>query len=733
MSELQNLSPATLASHYADKTDKCIIITGKAGTGKTTFLRQLTSNSKKNIAVTAPTAVAAINAGGVTIHSFFQLPARTIYPSKSSYQQLFAEQRMRQRKRNLLNQLELLVIDEISMVRADIVDAIDMVLRHYKHRPQVPFGGVQVIMIGDLMQLPPVVHSSEDEKLDEYYAGPYFFQSKVMQEIKPVYIEFNHIYRQQDLKFINLLNEVRDNHLSEVSKSILEARYVPNFINDEDNFHITLTTHNNKADELNKRKLDEIKEEVHCFEAEINNNFPENSYPTDATLCLKKEARVMFIKNDEQGAKRFYNGKIGKVCEIDADKIVVECDKEKIDVPQVEWKNIRYVEDAKTGRLVEEVLGTFKQYPLRLAWAITIHKSQGLTFDKVIIDAAQSFAAGQVYVALSRCRTLEGLVLSSPLHKINLRGNYQVLNYLENQPSIEEANGQLVQAEQDYILKIFLNLFSFENISIIIDQMRRYIAKCVSFNNESDFFLVNLLSRVKEQEQVILSFQRQLTGLITSNQKQKLQERIKAASGYFLPILKDFMEAMLVHPCRCKNSTDASDFDPLLEELYLTIYQKMKLMRAVAIDATIYTYFNAKINIDKPEEYIKSSFEKFSISKKKEKATKRTSTPKKEPTPDTYEMTYDLFKSGKTPEEIAEQRGLTIETIFRHLTRYVLRGQILLPNVVPASTIDRILRLWADNAEHRKLGELMTIAKGEFPYYYLKLVLTASKLIENEN
>ena len=361
MPALQNNSqslPYYLAEEFAVHTGRCIFLTGKAGTGKTTFLRKLREQSPKSMAIVAPTGVAAINAGGVTIHSLFQLPVRTLVPTPQSYRQLFAEQRLTQRKRNMLYHLETLVIDEISMVRADVLDAIDAVLRRYKYRRDVPFGGVQVVMIGDLYQLSPVVTRGDDEEaMSKYYDGPYFFNAKVMQQIQPAYVELDHVFRQQDEAFVNLLNEVRENKLSEQSRRLLSSRYLPQFRNTDDDFHITLTTHNHLADRINNQHLEQLCSSAMTFRADISGDFPANIYPTDEQLVLKVGARVMFIRNDEQKSKRYYNGKIGVITDFTDKGICVRCDDGVIDVERMEWKNIRYREDESTGMITEDELG----------------------------------------------------------------------------------------------------------------------------------------------------------------------------------------------------------------------------------------------------------------------------------------------------------------------------------------------------------------------------------------
>ena len=571
-----------LAEEFAMHTNRPLFITGKAGTGKTTFLRKLREQTPKNMAVVAPTGVAAINAGGMTIHSFFQLPVRTLIPTPQSYKQLFAEQRLTQRKRNLIYHLEMLVIDEISMVRADVLDAIDQVLRRYKYRKDQPFGGVQLVMIGDLFQLSPVVTRGDDEEaMRKYYEGPYFFQAKVMQELQPIYVELDHVFRQQDQTFVQLLNEVRENQLTAQGRALLNARYNPRFQNTDEDFHITLTTHNRLADELNERELAKLPDEPHVFTAEIKKDFPVNIYPTEETLYLKTGARVMFVHNDDQKPRRFYNGKIGVITEIDSDQIVVRCEDGDIEVTRMVWENIRYKEDEKTGKIDEEILGTFTQYPLRLAWAVTIHKSQGLTFDKVIIDAARAFAAGQVYVALSRCRTLEGIVLSSPLDYVELDNDPSVLRYTDSQPPVETIQQALPTARKEYEIQLFSALFDFHRTLSLVDQMRKMAASKVSFNAETLPFLDELQPVFVEWQSIADKFRPQLTKLLVSGNKTMLRERLHAACGYFVPLMQPVAQKIADHPCRCKNKADAKDFEPLLSDLFLVLHEKIHLMQAL--------------------------------------------------------------------------------------------------------------------------------------------------------
>ena len=437
-----------LAYHYVQHTNRCIFLTGKAGTGKTTFLRRLKQECPKQMAVVAPTGVAAINAEGVTIHSLFQLPPQLFLPTDEARRQLFAEMQMRANKQRVLRNLELLVIDEVSMVRADLLDTIDVVLRHFKHRPTIPFGGVQLLVIGDLFQLSPVVREEEWRLLQPYYEGPYFFQARVFRELKPIYIEFEHVYRQTNVEFLSILNEVRNNELTPQSFAVLNSRVRSLGIKEFRSLEgaITLSTHNSKVDAINQREMDALKGKEYTYKATITDTFPESMYPIDEQLTLKVGARVMFIKNDSSTDKLYYNGKLGVVTSLSKQAIHVLCDDgTEVNVHNEVWENIRYNADSGSDQVQTEIIGTFTHYPLRLAWAITIHKAQGLTFDQLIIDAEDAFAAGQVYVALSRCRSLEGLTLLTPIPTRALTNAREVLRFTENQDSIQTIEHNLSQ------------------------------------------------------------------------------------------------------------------------------------------------------------------------------------------------------------------------------------------------------------------------------------------------
>lgn len=455
-------SELRLAWQFVNETDRTIFLTGKAGTGKTTFLHKLKSESSKRTVVVAPTGVAAINAKGVTIHSFFQLPFGPILPDAESNNAQGFNRKFSKTKINIIKSMDLLVIDEISMVRADLLDGIDKTLRRFRNKNKI-FGGVQVLMIGDLQQLSPVIKDHEWSLLKKYYTNGFFFSSYAYQQCEPISIELKHIYRQENPEFINILNEIRNNRLSEIAESILNKRFIPDFNPNPDEGYIQLTTHNNRAEQTNQKELDQLKGKPVTYGAEITGKFPEHAYPNKEKLDLKVGAQVMFVKNDSSQEKRYFNGKIGKVIKLNYDEVIVRCPDDNFDIvttPEV-WDNINYTVNKETKAITEDKIGSFTQIPLRLAWAITIHKSQGLTFEKAIIDAQGAFAHGQTYVALSRCKSLEGLVLKSKITNSQIISDSQVISFNEAANQNQPDDAVLVYSQKQFQLGLIAEMFNF--------------------------------------------------------------------------------------------------------------------------------------------------------------------------------------------------------------------------------------------------------------------------------
>lgn len=621
MSTSTTLSQLDLARLFIENTGKNLFLTGKAGTGKTTFLRDLRKKSPKRMVVVAPTGVAAINAGGVTIHSFFQLPFGPQIPNHylpETQKKGELSMHFNREKLNIMRSMDLLVIDEISMVRADLLDAIDGVLRRVRRRAQ-PFGGVQVLMIGDLQQLAPVVKEDDWNILKSWYAGPFFFQSKVLEKFPAETIELTIIFRQKDKHFIDLLNQIRENRLTQESLKVLNSRYNQAF--QQAPGYITLTSHNRQAQYINEQKLQAIPFKPVAFKASIEGEFPEYAYPNDTELILKKGAQVMFIKNDNSRAKLYYNGKIGVVESIADNTVKVRCndDDQAIDVGPAEWQNFKFTLNPVTNEIEESVTGTFTQHPLKLAWAITIHKSQGLTFEKAIIDANAAFAHGQVYVALSRCRTLEGLVLSSPIDERSIISSTSVNNFISeagaNAPTPERISNFQIEYEQELIAE----LFDFTRIWRQLNNLQKEINenRNVLFGSFPESF-GKLLSEFKEQvTDVAEKFKQQLHQYfanplpVASN--EPMQERIRKGSTYFFEKLNTLIRPITLQiELETDNKSIRKNLTEHLERIARSYTTYHDCLKACSQGFSISSYLSAKSVSNIEKETIKPKFLKES-------------------------------------------------------------------------------------------------------------------------
>ena len=563
-----------MLNRFVQNTDVHIFLTGKAGTGKTTFLRNLAANTYKRMVIVAPTGVAAINAGGVTIHSFFQLPFGPIVPDGQSLS--LVSNKISKTKLKIMRSLDLLVIDEISMVRADLLDAVDAVLRKVR-RSSDAFGGVQLLMIGDIQQLAPVARQNEWELLQPYYKSVYFFDSHVLRNNPYICVELNHIYRQNDEDFIGILNQVRNNKLDKKSADLLNQRFIPDFNPKDKDGYITLTTHNSQADEINEQKLKEIKSKTLTFEAEINGIFPENAYPTKEVLELKVGAQVMFVKNDPSPAKEYYNGRIGKIISYNKDEgLVVQCDNDIINVTPVQWQNFEYTLNEKTNEIEEKEIGSFTQIPLRTAWAITIHKSQGLTFDKVILNAEMAFTHGQVYVALSRCTSLKGLVLKSKIQNNVLFNDNTINAFVDRIPSLEPDKERLAREEYKFVHHTIIDLFSFAELETQMNKLTKVLREN---DNIFDKDAVNQVTEKRKlfREEIIdvaTRFARQVDSIFANPNADFdfLQERIKKASAYFfekLNALEDIGDLINETDNKAVNLSAKTALDAIREILFV--------------------------------------------------------------------------------------------------------------------------------------------------------------------
>lgn len=688
------------AWEFAEHTGISIFLTGKAGTGKTTFLKALKEHSSKRIIVVAPTGVAAINAGGVTIHSFFQLPLSPYVPGttfKDRYD--FGKE-----KRRIIRTLDMLVIDEISMVRSDLLDAIDNVLRRYRD-PTLPFGGVQLLMIGDLHQLTPVVTPRDGELLRPYYDTPYFFGSHALQQTSYVTIQLTHVYRQQDQAFIDILNHVRDGVPTAEDLARLNARCKPMFIPKAEEGYIRLTTHNRMADSYNDNELHKLSGKRYVFKAEIEKEFPESSYPADVNLELKQGAQVMFIKNDPSPSHLYYNGHIGHVVGFEDGKIVVKCpgDDYTISVEPAEWENTRYAINEETKVIEPQVLGVFRQYPLRLAWAITIHKSQGLTFEHAIIDASASFASGQVYVALSRCKSLEGLVLASQIKPRNIIGDVRVNDYISRQQSEAEKSIEALPAlKEEYYRTQLYDLFNFMTLFAAEQQLHRLLLEYFRQFPKLTNYHGTVIDQLKQK---VIDVALRWRTVIQQTSAEGLHapaflERVKRSAAYFVTGLEEMLPDAIekTKMASTNNKRGMQLFDERYKDLWLAYLSKDRLLRAMEeTPFTVSAYMQAKqeATLDAMDVVMPGSRprkRKSSVASPASASSTDSTTPKsaKAPRVSTYVQTYTLFRQGKTPQQIADERHLALSTILSHLAPYVSSGQISADKIIDGEKVKAI-------------------------------------------
>ncbi len=801
-----------LAEDFVLYTKQNIFLTGKAGTGKTTFLRSLANKSQKRMIVTAPTGVAAINARGVTLHSFFQLPFGPLITEQVAGRkvenQMF-KHKFSKDKINIIKTLDLLIIDEVSMVRADILDAVDEVLRHFKNR-FLPFGGVQLLMIGDIQQLPPVIKNEEFQLLKPYYSSMYFFNSKALSEANMISIELKHIYRQKDNKFIKILNEIRDNSLTESSYQQLHERYIHDFKPDDKDGYITLTTHNHTARTINKTRLSQIEGKLYKFQAVINGTFSEFAFPNDFELELKIGAQVMFIRNDSSHEKRYFNGKIGIITEIDNDIIMVKSENEYLEIatsPE-KWENIKYSLNEKNNEIVEEVIGTFIQYPLKLAWAVTIHKSQGLTFEKAIIDSSDAFAYGQTYVALSRCKSLEGLVLSSKISKNAVIGDNEVCNFNQNIEKNQPGDDDLEKAKSAYQMELINELFNYKQLNYSFERLEK------TLNEHFNTFTGTLKLNVNEIKKNVLleitnianNFLKQIKMFTTEKQKIEdnkiVQERLKKAGEYFIDVhAEKIIKKLEVSSFETDNKEIGKSIKTHLSEINEILNVKQQCLIVCRNGFKVEKYIEART---------KSMFEYKEKTKKTNKTEKNTETKHSDlystlktwrtktselndiepymillnktmqiianqlPTtlnqlksvsgigkkkimlfgkeileiitnyietnhfekdkdmieiPETSkilkkktgEISYEMYKEGKSIQEIAHLQGFTISTIENHLGTYIASGQIKIEELLDSMSIIEIKKYF-ETAPKKSLTEAKKALPEHYTWSQLKFV-----------
>lgn len=709
-----------LAEQFALYTRKHCFITGKAGTGKTTLLKRIVEQTRKNVIVVAPTGVAAINAGGVTIHSMFGLPLTCFVPSDDFVDLNLATNRkrllhehihFRKDKLRVLRELDTLIIDEVSMVRCDILDAVDFVLRTVRQSKR-PFGDIQVLLFGDMHQLPPVVKEPEWSILQAYYRSPYFFDSMVWPQLNASEIELKTIYRQSDARFLTLLSHIRDRKMTTEDYALLRERYSPDF-KPAENGYVLLSTHNYKADNVNSSELAKLPGRPHAFEAEIEGDFPDQLFPCERVLHLKAGAQVMFIRNDTEDGS-YYNGKLAVVKRIDAesDEITVSFNDSGTDytLHRETWENIEYGVDPESGEVVKKELGAFSQFPLRLAWAVTIHKSQGLTFDKVIIDAGRSFAPGQVYVALSRCRSLEGIVLHSLIPSTALFNDQRISDFSRAHHSTAELEEVFNREKSLYAKHLLLRLFTFPGLSAHLEDWLELLNKKDIPGKDAALELhKRVASEVKEIHAVADKFQLELQRILAGMDQSTvdpavLKDRCERAIGYFTSRIA----TRILAPIRAH-----------INELAYKRKVKRYLAHVQLIEDTSWK----KIDQLYDGRFLDEELYRGEIlySKKRTTQVVSSATSGKSEKGGTYRDTLDLYRKGKGAAEIAKIRGLAVGTIKHHMTQWIARGEINVYDVLPAETIDAVLAFVEKN-KTASLGEIRRELGNKYDYGDIRMI-----------
>ncbi len=726
---------------FINGTNRSIFLTGKAGSGKTTLLKNIVSNTHKQTVIVAPTGIAALNAGGVTIHSLFQLPFGAFVPAAHldgiqtisfevhTLAQLPKEiVKLSSAKRNLIRHMELLIIDEVSMLRADLLDAIDTVLRHIRRRKHDAFGGVQVLFIGDMLQLPPIVKDDEWSYLQKYYTSLYFFDALVFAQEKPIVIELQKIYRQTDTVFVTILNNLRNNIFTQADLQILNKRYIPNFIQKSTDSYIFITTHNRKANEINARELEKLPTDIFTYTAKIQHDFPEHLYPVDTTLELKVGAQVMFIKNDYSGGSQYFNGKIGRISYLEQDGIEVEFPDtgNTVKVDLYTWENKRFVLNYETGAIDETVIGTFTHFPIKLAWAVTVHKSQGLTFKQAIIDVSEAFAPGQIYVALSRLESLDGLVLSQPIVDEAPEQNERLLSFTNAKHSHADLEQEYEKASREYLYSSILQTFDFNSL---VYELQLHIDTYTKDENRSvkQQFLVQIQD-VKHDVVPIVdvsnTFSIQLRNLIQSNTEiHVIKDRIEKAYAYFEPLMGAISKKIFAIMEQLQDLRGVKAYTNELSQLELQYYTKLqKIKKCIAlIDAMMHNETikkDAIVLLQNPQERYVLQKKTQTIKKvQRKKGKKIQDKPAKQlkDTRNTREITYEMFCSGMSIEDIAKQRDFTVSTIENHIAYFVAEGMIDIRELVEKETLELVSKTIV-TLQTKSLKEVKEAVPEHIPY-----------------
>ena len=744
-----NENTIDLAAQFVNSTASHIFLTGKAGTGKTTFLRDIAERTHKKYAIVAPTGIAALNAGGVTIHSMFQLPFGTYLPDRSpsgsfsTDSSIFTEFTLGKKhflsaaKKQVLREIDILIIDEVSMLRADILDAIDYRLRSARGNHHQSFGGVQVLMIGDLFQLPPVVRDHEWSYLRRYYHSIHFFEAKCLQSEGFVYIELEKIFRQTDEEFIHLLNNFRNNVPTAADIEKLNSRYKsPAELKDLTDI-ITVTTHNHLADQLNRDSLRKLNSPLFTYTAEIIDEFPETIYPIPEKLELKVGSQVMFVKNDSSGEGKYYNGRIAKVIKLDDDCIEVSMrdTNETYILVQEEWENKKYRVNEVSRELDEEIIGKFRQFPIKLAWAITVHKSQGLTFDRAVLDVGSAFASGQVYVALSRLKSLDGLILRTRIDQ----------NVVPSDPEIVSFSGRkAVQGRLEHLLTEHREMFLQRLVTTTFDfaglvRQLGYIAGDADLGEFTAEGMKPVLQDVKDQLQKeggnTSGFRNQLMKMLSSKEYGPLRERLEAGSSYYRKLLLKCLKELLVHTEEVKQLkrqrgylSDLAEVDQLLMK---KLEEIIKVSRVVSCVVGNQEIPKESIHIDRTAmlEEARGEARKNAANRPPEPTRKKKRGAKGKKLL-SYEESLALFIEGKSIEEIAAQRSLVRSTIEGHLLESVRVGLLGAEQLVSSTEMEDIATALHEKATNGKDGLYQQCVSN---YGYFKIRAVSSSMAHHES
>lgn len=750
-----------LAFHLINYTGKNLFITGKAGTGKTTFLKYIKNNCKKNIIVCAPTGIAAINAGGNTIHSLFGFPLVSYIP-KNEYvdrnlgitpSELVKHFKYNKEKRKLFLELDLLIIDEVSMLRSDTLDAIHLAFQ-FVRKNNKPFGGVQLLMIGDMFQLPPVIREEQKKLLSHYYKSPYFFDSHILTDNIPVCIEFKKVYRQESGAFLDLLNAIRFQDFATIDFDLLNSRFQPDFLPEQINStsdsnspsykanyttnyitnYITLTTHNYQAEQINKRAIEKIDAPFHYFDAKIEGSFKDNLYPTEIQLSLKKGCQVMFIRNDSSGSKRYFNGKLAIIENIKDDKIWVRFEDNRIlQLEREIWRNIRYTID-ENGKIKEENIGDFAQFPIRLAWAITIHKSQGLTFDRVIIDAGKSFTSGQVYVALSRCRTLEGIILRSKISSKNIIIDNVINSFQNKMWNVEELEILLDTEKYHYALEFLLENLSLHFIHSELKELRLFLIKRNIPDKEN---ILNLYAQIDEKLEYLINISKKFENNLRFrfNEEKEISVKWEAIESRSRDALRYFTQELYYsiwqpvhnHYLEYKNKAKIRAYLKEITEFKNTLQHKTQYLTSFCLLNKLL------ITAEESEKFVFEELENAKGIRAENNNSNNNNNNNDNKDSDnkdknTEMLTYYLLKEGKTLEETAKERNLTLSTISNHVSKLIAKGKLFVMDYVSSDAYTDIKEI----IENKEIKELKTIKKLlEDKYTYDEIKWVRSDLLKN--